>query len=405
MTARGLAEAATVTLAAALLVVVLTWPLVPKIDRIGRVNTGDGQLSIWNVAWVAHALTTEPSRLFHANIFYPHRDTLAYSEANIGAGVVAIPAWLATKNPYAAHNSVVVVSFFASLVGAYLLARYLTGHPGAAAFCAVAFAFTPYIYARTAHIQLLLTAGLPLSLLAVHRLVDRPSAWRGLVLGVVLFAQAMACAYYGVFAGLMVGFAVLFYAVTRGLWRRWSYWLSVALAAAVAIGLVAPFFVPYSRIQQDVGFAARTLDHAVQWSADWRAWLASPAWAHRWMLSWLERWNEVLFPGFLLTLVGVVGLWLVAVRRPSGVAVAPLVAANPTAERPRETARLYLALGLVAFWASWGPKAGLYTLFYHYLPTFELLRAPARFGIVCWVLGTVDEPEEVAGFVRYYAVR
>jgi hypothetical protein len=117
MAARRLAEPAAVVARGRALVVVLTWPLVPKIDRIGRVNTGDGQFSIWNVAWVAHALTTDASRLFHANIFYPHRYTLAYSEANIGAGTIAIPVWLATKNPYAAHNSVVVVGFIASLVG------------------------------------------------------------------------------------------------------------------------------------------------------------------------------------------------------------------------------------------------------------------------------------------------
>jgi hypothetical protein len=34
-----------------------------------------------------------------------------------------------------------------------------------------------------------------------------------------------------------------------------------------------------------------------------------------------------------------------------------------------------------------------------------VMAAILLYGLVCWVLGTVDEPEEVAGFVRYYAVR
>ena len=76
-----------------------------------------------------------------------------------------------------------------------------------------------------------------------------------------------------------------------------------------SIGLVGPFFLPYIRVQKELGFT-RLLEDAAMFSADWQAWLASSAWAHRWMLPWLEHWNEVLFPGFLLTLLGLAGCWL-----------------------------------------------------------------------------------------------
>ena len=56
------------------------------------------------MAWVAHALATDPAGLYDANIFVPHRDTLAYSENNIVAGVLGLPAYLLTGNPYATHN-------------------------------------------------------------------------------------------------------------------------------------------------------------------------------------------------------------------------------------------------------------------------------------------------------------
>src|SRR5262245_6161462 len=121
----------------------LTHPLVTKMNRVGRTNTGDGQFSIWNVAWVAHALTTDGGDVYDANIFYPHRNTLAFSEPNLGAGILAIPVWRWTRNPYFAHNSSVFLAFLLSVTGAYALARYLTAHPGAAAFAAVAFAFCP----------------------------------------------------------------------------------------------------------------------------------------------------------------------------------------------------------------------------------------------------------------------
>jgi hypothetical protein len=37
---------------------------------------------------------------------------------------------------------------------------------------------------------------------------------------------------------------------------------------------------------------------------------------------------------------------------------------------------------VLTFWATLGPRAGLYTVFYHVIPVFSFLRAPERMGIV-----------------------
>src|SRR4029453_16202616 len=96
--------------------VVMTWPLAAGIDRLGRTaNSGDARVSVWNVAWVAHALLTDPADLFDANIFHPHRNTLAYSEANLAAGLIGLPAWWLTRNPETTHNVVVLFTFAASV--------------------------------------------------------------------------------------------------------------------------------------------------------------------------------------------------------------------------------------------------------------------------------------------------
>ena len=130
--------------AAAIAVVIMTWPLVTGVGHLGRTqNSGDARVSVWNVAWVAHALLTKPFDLFDANIYYPHRRTLAFSEANIGAGTLAVPAWWLTSNPFAAHNTVVLFAFFASVVFTWLLARRLTRDDAASATAAVLFAFCP----------------------------------------------------------------------------------------------------------------------------------------------------------------------------------------------------------------------------------------------------------------------
>ena len=370
---------ASILAAAALAAAVLmTWPLATGLGHLGRTqNSGDGRFAVWNVAWVAHALVTNPADFFDANIFYPHRQSLAFSEANIGAGTLAVPVWVATRNPFAAHNSVVLFAFAASVAFMWLLVRRLTGDGGAAATSAVLFAFCPYVFSHTAHIQLLMVAGIPLCLLAFHRLVDAPSPARGVALGLALAAQAMSCAYYGVSAGLTVGYATLFYAWSRRLWTSRPFWIAIAIAAAASIGIVLPFFLPYLQIQADTGFA-RPLDETQQWSAYVRSYLASAANAHVWMLPLIRDWNRaVLFPGFLSVALAVAGTAVTLGRRGGGA-----VRDHARLTRDRETAILYGSIAILTFWASLGPRAGLYTVLHNTIPIFSFLRAPERMGIV-----------------------
>ncbi|MEO8077547.1 MAG: hypothetical protein ABI818_14550 [Acidobacteriota bacterium] len=357
------------------LAVLMTWPLASGLGRLGRTTTMDGLYSIWNVGWVARTLVSHPGALFEANIFYPHHNTLAFSESNIGAGVVGIPAWWLTGNAYAAHNSALLFGFASTLFGTWLLLRHLTGDSVGAFAAAIMFAFCPYFFSHSAHIQLLMAGGIPLAMLALHRLVDRPTPARGVVLGLILAGQALSCAYYGIFAGLMVGYGVLLLAAMRRAWRDPRYWIAIALAAVTAILCVLPFFLPYLEIQRDEGFR-RSLDDALRYSATPASYLATPAHAHHWILLLARRlgWHtgEVLFPGLLALTCGIAGL-ILGLRAPR---------TNRTDGGDRETAVLYGSLGALALWASFGPPAILYTVLFRAIPLFTFLRAPSRFGLV-----------------------
>src|SRR5262249_28944421 len=164
-----------------------------------------------------------------ANIFYPHTGTLAYSENNLGAGAIAIPVYWLTRNPYAAHNFAVLVGFTLSAIGMYYLVHLLTCDRSAAAVSAICFAFTPFVFAHSAHIQLQMTAGLPFSMFLFHRFAENTSAARGAALGAVMAATAVFCGYYGVFAILMVGYAALVVAATRRWWGNLQYWRSLGV--------------------------------------------------------------------------------------------------------------------------------------------------------------------------------
>jgi hypothetical protein len=269
----------------------------------------------------------------------------------------------ATRNPYAAHNFVLLLAFVLSATGMYYLVRYLTADRRAAAISAIGFAFCPFVFAHTAHIQLLMTAGLPFSLLAFHRMADKPGTGRGAALGAVMAAQAICCGYYGVFVCLMVGFAILVTAAIRRLWTNRPFWIAVATAAVVSVALVSPAFLPYISLQRVEGFR-RELSDAVQYSANWSDYLASSSYAHAWMLAHLPAWSDVSFPGFVTLVFGVCG-GFVAAR-----------------DRRGELLPLYGGLTLLALWASFGPHGVLYSALYTVVPMFAWLRAPARFGLI-----------------------
>lgn len=358
-------ELTLVALGFAALTFVLTYPLALQPGSLGRTDNADGQFAIWNVAWVARTLIADPLHLVDANIFYPHRWTLAYSEANFGAGLVAAPVYWLTRNPYAAFNAALLLSFVASGIGTYYLIRYLAQDRRAACIAAIGFAFCPYLFGHIPHIQLLMTAGLPFTMLAFHRFADQPGAGRAVALGLTLTLQTLFCAYYGVFAVLIVGYAVIFTAAWRQLWRDAAYWKAVLAAALVAVVSVAPIALPYLLVQRQSGFV-RSLDAAREYAADWRMYLLSGTYLHRPIAALVDGQGELLFPGLVAIVFAAYGA-----RR---------VSSSPG--RPREIVVFYLSLAGLAFWVSLGPSGGLYSVFYSTIPGFTFMRAPSRTGVV-----------------------
>jgi hypothetical protein len=89
------------------------------------------------------------------------------------------------------------------------------------------------------------------------------------------------------------------------------------------------------------------------------------------VLQYLDPWGEVLFPGIVVTVTGLMGLaGLASLRR-----------LRPDAPR-RDHLWFYASVTAIAFWSSLGPDAGLYAWLYRVVPVFAWLRAPSRFGLL-----------------------
>ena len=172
-------EIALVALAGVLLAVITTWPLVLHLPSRIAPDLGDPVRTAWEVAWVGHAMIHSPLHLFDANTFYPHPNSLAFSDSLLGYG----PAGLLGSGTVAAlvrYNLLFLFAWSLCFVGAYLLARELgLGRLGAAA-AGAAFAYAPYRVTEAGHLHVISSGGLPLALFLLLRGYRRRS--RGLVL-------------------------------------------------------------------------------------------------------------------------------------------------------------------------------------------------------------------------------
>jgi hypothetical protein len=347
------------------LVAIMTQPTLTRLTSVGRLDTNDGRYSIWNVAWVAHALLEQPTRVIDSNIFHPHTGTLAYSEMNLVAGLFGLPWYAATGDPLAALNGSILISLWLAFFLMWCLVRRLTGSDGAGLVAATAFVFCPYVSARTAHIQLLMIWVFPMVMLAFHRFAERPALWRGVALGASLAVSALACGYYGLFMGCALGLVSLLAAQ-----RAPRYWVGLGVAMLTAGVIVYPIFSAFLDARAASGAALRPWQpsDAQVYSANLSAWLASATAAHEWWLPALaawEPWKDVLFPGVVLLLLASAGVWTaVGARSIRG----PVV--------------MYGAIAVFAVWASFGPAGGLYLVMHHVVPGMSMLRAPARLGIL-----------------------
>src|SRR5258708_38419065 len=123
----------------AALTVLLAYPLSMRPGSTVMSRGPDTDLFVWMLAWDTHAFTHQPLSIFDANIYYPQRHTLAYSENLIGSAFFGAPVIWLTGNPALAMNLVALGSAVLCAIGAWLLARRVGVGTAGAVICGVVF--------------------------------------------------------------------------------------------------------------------------------------------------------------------------------------------------------------------------------------------------------------------------
>ena len=313
-------------------------------------DPGDPLLNAAVLSWNAHHIPWSDA-WWQFPIYYPTRDTLAFSEHLLGVSVIASPiAWL-TGSPLATYNLTTLLTFPLCALAMYALVFYLTRSAAAAFLAGLAYGFAPYRMSHLPHIQILASFWAPLSLLGLHGFLDAVSgtAPRGspaptegarraadglprsafgwlAMFGVCWALQAAANWYSLVLFSVLIALWVVWFVIVPGRWRALGM---IAAAAVVASIPLAPLIYKYVTVHALHGFERSVAEMRI-YSADVAAVVcAAPSLAFWGWLRVACRAEGELFPGIALIAVFVAAL-IVTLRRGRG---GEASTARPRAER------------------------------------------------------------------------
>src|SRR5687767_2813 len=177
------AREAAVLLGFCLLTAVMTWPWAANLED-AVADTGDPYMIAWTLWWDYHQTFNDPLNLFHANVFYPYKYTLAFSEHSYGIALLFFPLYALGARPLTVHAVAMFAGFALCGYGAFRLARTLTGSAGAGFVAGIVFAFVPYRFHLMSQVAYLFSPWVPLLSEALVLFVRERSRRRAAYLGV-----------------------------------------------------------------------------------------------------------------------------------------------------------------------------------------------------------------------------
>lgn len=360
-------EAITAALGAVAAAVVMHWPLPLHLGRDVPRDLGDPLPQAWQVAWDGHALLHQPLDFFQANVFWPLKNSLAFSDALVGYA----PFGTIGSGPHAAivrYDLLFLLAYALAFFGAYLLARELGAGRIGAWVAGAAFAYAPWRLEQDGHLHVLSSGGIPLALFLLVRGYRRGSG-RLVLAGWLVATWQLSL---GFSLGLQLAYLLLVLglgAVAFG-WRPSRRMLvATALGGLVFCALAFTLSRPYLEVGRDHPESKRT-DATVAAFSGWpRQYLAPPGANTVWSGITVEQRRKLkfvpeqtLFPGLAIV----------------GLALACLALGGYT----RRMRWGLLAGVLLLAWLALGFHEGSfpwpYELVYHHLPGWQSSRTPGR---------------------------
>lgn len=295
-----------------LLAIAVTWPVATHFTAnvVGAVDGVDAYQNAWNLWWTAYALTSGQNPFVTPLLYYPVGVDLFWQTLGFSQGLTALPVTL-TLGPLAAFNFTLLASFIVAAYATFVFARRLTGSTLAALVGGTVYAFSPFHLEKVidGNLEVAAIHWLPLYVLALYALLERPAWWRALLAGGLLLWVSLGSWYYGLFALLFSGAMLLVWLPGRPprAWPRLLFWGAVPLLLWGAV--LAPQLLALAAAGDSALHDLRGMQ--VARSADLMDFfLPNPA--HPWWRAALWEWRAQFYPDAVIwnVALGWIGLAL-----------------------------------------------------------------------------------------------
>jgi hypothetical protein len=340
-------------------------------------SLGDPVFNLWVLKWGVHQIRLGLPDVWNANIFYPTKGTLTFSDHLLGPAAQLALFETVIPNAIAGYNFLLFTAFVGSALATCWVIKRAEMSWAAAVLAGWMFAFSPFRFSQVAHLQLLIAQWIPLTLWFWDRLLTRRTAKNAaLFLFFYLLNLTGGCYLaYMIHVPLLALLASRILSERRELISPGSLRVlaPVALVAAVAVG---GLFLPYIRVSRSLGLS-RTPHEVYRYGATLASYFSpapqnvyfGPAARERLQevlgprgARLFSRSENALFAGFLPTILFGVGAVTVWRRRREGL--------------PDPWERGLAISGLICFALSF-PQ--IYEPLMRVIPGLAGLRVPSRF--------------------------
>jgi len=230
------------------------WPL-PLLwgDHIGP-TLGDPLFNLWVLKWGAHQIRLGLPDLWDANIYYPSRGALAFSDHLLGPAAQLALFETVVPNAIAGYN----LLFFSSFVASALTVAWVLRRSGlswvASAMAGWMFAFSSFRLWHLTHLQVLIAQWIPLTLWFWDRLLARRTV-KDAALFLLFYLLNLSG---GSYLAYMIHFPLLAIFLSRAASERRELVSLRSLRLLIPVVLIAgvaafAIYLPYARVTHAQG--------------------------------------------------------------------------------------------------------------------------------------------------------
>lgn len=228
----------------------------PLIFNLGTLITGYGDelLIAWIHNWVFNALLSNPLDIFNANIYFPHENSLAYSDFFLISTIFGIVPFLLFNEPITFVNFTIISSLIFLGMSVYYLAFYFTKSFLPSFIAGLLVVFSPAVLDKFVHIQILAIYFVPLALLFGYLFIDtRKTRYLFLCMGCFVL-QTLNSFLPGYFIAFSISILLSIYYLYN---RKKVLQLATVkncLIIIFSICLIIPAMLPYFSVSHEFNF-------------------------------------------------------------------------------------------------------------------------------------------------------